>query len=112
MQNLNVPFGFLANKTGEVTGAELGDMFSASGCSSRTRLTSLSSASDIRLRGEYPISLWIFVSGFQVDLELPVVTWFLALRCAETEVIVVVLWVAWPSVYLWLFRYFFVPRYA
>ena len=77
MQNLNVPFGFLANKTGEATGAELGDMFPASRRSSRTRLTSLCLALDIRLRGEYPISLWIFLSGFRLISYLQLVRGFL-----------------------------------
>ena len=45
--------------------------------------------------------------GFQVDFELPVGTWFLAVRCAEIEVSVVVLWEECGRVYLWTFEYFF-----
>ena len=46
--------------------------------------------------------------GFQVDLELPVGTWFLAVRCAEIEIVVVVLWKECPRVHLWAFEYLFV----
>ena len=46
--------------------------------------------------------------GFQVDLELLVGTWFLAVRRAEIEVIVVVFWEECARVYLWAFEYLFV----
>ena len=108
MQNLNVPFGFLVNMTREATGAKPGDMFPASQCSSRTRLTSLSLASEIGLTGEYPITMWIFVSGFQVHFELPVGTCFLAVQCVEVEVIVVVFREKCARVYLWAFKYLLV----
>ena len=46
--------------------------------------------------------------GFQVDLELPVVTWFLAVRWAEIEIVVVVLWKECARVFLRAFEYLFV----
>ena len=45
---------------------------------------------------------------FQVYLELLVGTWFLAVRCAEIEVVKVVLWKECVRVYLWAFENLFV----
>ena len=44
----------------------------------------------------------------EVDLELPVGAWLLAVRCAEIEIVVVVLWRECTRVYLWVFEYLFV----
>ena len=46
--------------------------------------------------------------GLQVDLELPVGAWFLAVRCGEIAIVVVVLWKKCVMVYLWAFEYLFV----
>ena len=46
--------------------------------------------------------------GFQIDFELLVGTWFLAVRCAEIEVIEVVIWEDFARVYLWVSKYLFV----
>ena len=45
---------------------------------------------------------------FQVNFELPVGTWFLVVRCAEIEVIVIGFWGECARVYLWTFEYLFV----
>ena len=45
---------------------------------------------------------------FQVDLELPVASWFAAVRCAEIEIVVVVLREQCARVYLWALEYLFV----
>ena len=54
---------------------------------------------------------YIFVDipvGFQGDLKLAIATWFLAVRCAEIEVLVVVFWEESARVYLLAFEHLFV----
>ena len=46
--------------------------------------------------------------GFQVDLKLAIGTWFLVVRCAEIEVLVVVFWEERARVYLWAFKHLFI----
>ena len=58
-------------------------------------------------RGVSNIFMYVRV-GLQVDLELPVGMWFLAVRCAEVEVVMVVLWKERAGVYLGAFEYVFI----